>query len=46
MSWPLVQCVLELNHLVDDLVGDAVMVGVEWEDRLAGTRGREQAAAV
>ena len=39
------QPILKLNHLVDDLVGDAAVVGVEGEDRLAGTRGREQAPA-
>ena len=43
---PLVQSVLELDDLVDDLVGDAAVVFVEQEDRLAGARRREQAAAV
>jgi hypothetical protein len=46
MKLHLPQPILELNHLVDDLVGDAVVVFVEWEDRLAGVGGREEAAAV
>ena len=40
------QPVLELDDFVYDLVGDALVVGVEQEDRLAGKRRREQAAAV
>ena len=40
------QPVLELNDFVYDLVGDAAVVGVEREDRLTRSCGREQAAAV
>lgn len=35
MGWRLVQPILELDHLVDDLVGDAPVVFIEVEDRFA-----------